>query len=221
MKEGDQIYLVIATAAVLSLIVGFTAGSIYQQPPESFLPWVGALSGWAAAVGGLVAAFVTIRAIRLQVQHQQWQHTFDNLEVQLSELNSKLLSLREIHNFLEKTIDHIEDIYKFDPRSRLNEFQISKAAVCGLYIDAIDKASENLPVDWKSSFGQAARLIRSYFRSAPKSSLAAASSSKSINKILAGYKKSAIDEIDRISEIINKKDEIRRKIGEKLLFIQR
>lgn len=219
MKEGDQTYLVIASAAVLSLIVGFTAGSIYQQPPESFLPWVGALSGWAAAVGGLFAAFVTIRAIRLQVQHQQRQHTFDNLEVQLSELNSKLLSLREIHNLLEKTIDHIGDIYKSDPRSRLNEFQTSKAAVCGLYIDAIEKASENLPVDWQSSFGQAARLIRSYFRSTPTNSVVAATSSQSINKILAGYKKSAIDEIDHIIEVINKKDEIRRKIGKELLYI--
>lgn len=217
MSREKQYYFVITYTAGLGFFVGFLGGYINHHPPDDMLAWLSAFSGWAAAFGALLAAFLTVRAVREQIRHQQKQHTFDNLETQLSEFEAKLLALRSIKDALAAAEDHISDIISSGNNSELAKFQISKRAVCDIYLKSIRVACKDLPIDWRNSFETACELIKGYFDSNPQSEGEATRGASQLNNMLKPFRLSAEREIERLSRIATEKKEAFRTLGADLI----
>jgi hypothetical protein len=145
------------------------------------------------------------------------QHTFDNIEAQISELTSQKLSQSVVRSIIYNISDHIGNVVNCDIDSKIQEFHLSRRIVRDLYIPSIERACLKLPVNMQIYYEEASSLLNYYINLESSNVDIINDKSLEILSILEKYISYADEEVERISRVIESKNEIYKELGDRLL----
>ncbi|MBO6759294.1 MAG: hypothetical protein JJ902_23425 [Roseibium sp.] len=94
-------------AGIFGLFVGLLLGAYHSGVDDGFRLWVGALSGWAAAIAAVAAAVLSIRWLKKQILQERLHNKKltidDKLEKHRTKGNALLSVFNAIEHMLEQT----------------------------------------------------------------------------------------------------------------------
>lgn len=106
MKMFNTTYAAVSFALATGLFVGFVGGNMFAQSEIEWREWIGATSGWAAAIVAGFTIFVLWRQIQVT---QETAHKQENEALQLFETE-----VADVLERINKVWKHLEDIDQYE-----------------------------------------------------------------------------------------------------------